>query len=185
MARHYSTIFARGLAGIAEDPFEVHTRLGKNVTASKVLFDDNREYLESLKPEQAAILEATTYANFAKTQDLYLERELETGMTAYNIALADWFVAPKVLQINIDHWTGRPGQVIRVKARDNVRVAKVSVLIRDEEGNVLEAGEAVQMEAGSAWWHYTTTTSVSLTPFPSVKAVARDMPGNSASFTIS
>ena len=35
----------RGLAGIAEDPFEVHTRLGKNVTASKVLFDDNREYL--------------------------------------------------------------------------------------------------------------------------------------------
>ena len=37
------------------------------MTASKVLFDDNREYLESLKPEQAAILEATTYANFAKT----------------------------------------------------------------------------------------------------------------------
>ena len=185
MARHYSTIFARGLAGIAEDPSEVHTRSGKNVTARKVLFDDNREYLELLKPAQAAILEASTYAHFAKTQDLYLERELETGMTAYNVALADWFVAPKVLQINVDHWTGRPGQIIRVKARDNVRVVKVLVMIRDGEGNVLEAGEAVQMEAGSAWWHYTTTTTVALTPFPNVKAVARDMPGNSASFTIS
>ena len=28
------------------------------------------------------------------------------GTTAYLIALADWFVPPKVLEINVDDWTG-------------------------------------------------------------------------------
>jgi hypothetical protein len=185
MARHYSSIFARGFAGIGEELLEISTRSGKSMIAGKVLLDDKREYLESLKPSQAAILEATTYANFAKMQDIYLERERETGTTAYNIALSDWFVAPKVLQINVDRWTGKPGQVIRVKARDNVGVSNVSVMICDADGKLLEAGEASLAEPGSAWWEYTTQTSVPLLPFPSVKAMAQDLPGNRASFTIS
>ena len=185
MTKHYSTIFARGLAGIVDGPFEVPTRSGKAITANKVLFDDNREYMESLKPGQAAILEATTYAHFAQMQGAYVDKELETGATAYNIAIADWFVTPKVLEINVDRWTGEIGQTIRVKARDNVVVVRVSVVIRDVEGKLLEMGEAVPSQPGSPWWNYTTKSRVTMMPFPSVKAIATDLPGNSASFTIS
>jgi hypothetical protein len=184
MAKLYNTIFARGLAGIIYEPFEVQTRSGKAISASKAMFDDNREYMESLKQDQAAILEATTYANFAKTHDVYVNKELETGVTAYNIALADWFVTPKVLEINVDQWTGKIGQKIQVKARDNVMVAKVLVVIRDTEGKLLEMGEAVPSKTGSAWWVYTTKSPVIMTPFPTVKAIAQDLPGNSSSFTI-
>jgi hypothetical protein len=184
MAKHYTTIFARGLAGIVDDPFEVHTHSGKVITTSRVLFDDDREYIEALEPDQTAVLEATTYANFARTQDVYIIKELVTGATAYNIAVADWFVAPRVLEINVDRWTGEIGQIIRVKARDNVRVVRVSVVIRDAEGRLLEMGEAIQ-SAGSAWWNYTTKAPITMTPFPSVKAIAQDLPGNRASYTIS
>ena len=184
MARLYNTIFARGLAGIV-DEFDVRTRSGKMITTHKDLLDDAREYMEALSRKQSSVLEATTYANFAWMQDEYIERELNTGIPAYNMAVADWFVAPRVLEINVDHWTGKIGQVIRVKARDNVMVAKVWVVIRDEQGKVLEVGEAQQAAPGSAWWRYTTRTTVSMTPFPNVKAVARDLPGNSGSFTIS
>ena len=185
MANIDRKIFARGLNGAFGDPFVAHqTFSGKTILTSEPLFDNNREYIESLKPQQAAVLEATTYANFAKTQDLYLRKELETGMSAYYLAVADWFDIPRILQIDLDRWTGKAGQVIRVKARDNVGVVRVAVVIRDVEGTVLEMGEAAQAEAGSAWWRYTTRSQVSLTPFPGVQAVAQDLPGNSASFTV-
>ena len=184
MAKLYSSIFTRGLAGIA-DELNVQTRSGRFFPAGKALFDDHREYIDLLDPNQAAVLEATTYANFAKMQDEYLNREQETGIPAYNLALADWFVAPRVLEINVDRWTGKPGQTIRVKARDNLLVARVSLAIRNAEGTLLEMGGAVQSEPGGAWWNYTTKSLVTMTPFPSIKAIAHDLPGNSASFTIS
>jgi hypothetical protein len=73
MAKLYSTIFARGLAGIV-DEFVVQTCSGQSITANKALFDDERESIQSLKPDQAAVLEATAYANFARTQDVYIKR---------------------------------------------------------------------------------------------------------------
>ena len=97
----------------------------------------------------------------------------------------DWLGAPKVLEINVDDWTGEIGQVIRVKAKDSVMVARVAVVIRDAEENVLEAGEAIQAEEGSAWWNYRTQSKITMQPFPIVEATAWDLPGNTDSFAIS
>jgi hypothetical protein len=128
--------------------------------------------------------ESTTYANFAQTQDVYITKAKRLGVTPYYLALADWFKPPKVLEINVDSWTGKIGQTIRVKARDNVRVARVSVVIRDADENVLEMGETTQSEPGSAWWNYTTKSVVKMTPFPSVEATSYDLPGNRDAFAI-
>jgi hypothetical protein len=160
------------------------TSLGKTILASKPMFDDAQKYSET-KTHQAAIREATTYANFFHTQKVYINKARGTGVTGYYTAFADWFCAPKVLEIDVDDWTGKIGQTIRVKARDNVRVARVSVVIRDMEENVLEMGEAVQAEAGSAWWNYTTKSVVKMTPFPIVEVIAQDLASNSDSFAIS
>ena len=108
-----------------------------------------------------------------------------SGSTAYNIAISDWFGAPQVLEINVDNWTGEIGQTIRVKARDNVKVAGVAVVIRDANEKILEMGAAVQSEEGSVWWTYTTQALVTMTPFPAVEAIAQDLPGNTDSFIIS
>jgi hypothetical protein len=56
----------------------------------------------------------------------------------------------------MDGWTGQMGPTFRVKARDNFMVARVAVVIRDTEGCVLEAGEAIQSKVDGSWWHYTT-----------------------------
>jgi hypothetical protein len=116
---------------------------------------------------------------------VYITKAKRMGVTPYYIALADWFEAPKVLEINVDSWTGKIGQTIRVKARDNVRVTRVNVVIRDADENILETGEATQSEPGSIWWNYTTQTVIKMTPFPIVEATAYDLPGNSDSFVIS
>ena len=185
MAGMYRNIFSRGLSGAFPHLFVAHrTHSGKTLLTTEPMFDDRRDHIESLQVHQAATLEAITYANFASTQDVYLQKELETGLTAHYLAVSDWFGAPKILEINMDRWTGQPGQTIRVKARDNVMVARVAVIIRDAEGRVLETGEATQSKAGSLWWVYTTQATISLDPFPTVQAVAQDLPGNNTSFTI-
>jgi len=186
MAKVHNNIFVRGLSGAIGDQFVIRkTRSGKTIIANKPRFDDNREFTPKQKTHQDAFREATTYAKFAKKQPLYVEMAKGTGATAYNIAISDWFGAPKVLEINVDHWTGKVGETIRVKARDNVMVARVTVVIRDAQQNVLETGEAVQSEAGSPWWQYTTQSLVTMTPFPTVEAIAQDLPGNTNSYCIS
>jgi hypothetical protein len=69
--------------------------------------------------------------------------------SSYNWALLDWFNPPVI------HSIQRMGNLIRVEASDNVMVVKVQVTILDEEGKVLEQGQAVQAEAN--WWEYVSS----------------------------
>lgn len=186
MARLYNNLVILGSNGLVGGQLvNRKPRLEGSLLARKPLLDDYRKANETRKAHEAAIRESTTYANFAQTQDLYVKKAKRMGVTPYYIALADWFEAPKVLEINVDSWTGEIGQTIRVKARDNVIVARVTVVIRDSEENLLEMGEAVQSEPGSSWWSYTTKSLVTMTPFPIVEATAQDLPGNSDTFVIS
>ena len=186
MANVYKNKFAGGWSGASGEPFVVHTTgSGKTILAGKPLIDDSRVYSERHPMHQAAVRDSALYACFAENQEEYIRKAQETGTTAYTLAIADWYVAPRVIEINVDGWTGKAGEIIRVKARDNVMVAQVRLVIRDSQGQILEMGEAVQSKAGSVWWNYTTRAPVPLVPFPSVQAIAFDLPGNRDSFTIS
>ena len=190
MANTYRKLFSPAWTGaFANSSVIYETDSGKTITVRKPLFDDNLAYIERQRRQQAAmqtaaVRDAVTYANFAQTQEVYQHKAQGTGVTAYTLAIADWFCGPRVLEINVDGWTGQLGQTIRVKARDNMKVAGVSVVIRDAQGKVLEMGEAHPSQAGGPWWTYTTTALIPMTPLPTVQATAHDLPGNSDSFTI-
>ena len=95
-------------------------------------------------------------------------------MNAYNIAVADWFNRPQILEIDLSGWANGDGGTIRVRAQDDVMVEGVKVTIADETGTLLEEGEAV--EGGALWWEY-NTTQASATNMR-VTAAARDLPGH-------
>lgn len=186
MANIYGNQFARGRRGVFGQQFLAHhTKSGKTIVASTPVFDDNVVYAEGQPMQQAAIRDAAIYACYAQHADAYICRAREIGTTAYALAVADWYGAPRVLEIDVDRWTGNARETIRVKAKDNVMVARVMLVIRDPQGQTLESGDAVQSGAGSAWWSYATRSRVLMTPFPTVQVIAFDLPGNSDSFTIS
>jgi hypothetical protein len=186
MARLYSNIVILGPNGLAGGPMGSYkNRLERSLLTGRHLLDDYSKADKARKAHEAAIRESTTYANFAQTQDVYITKAKRMGVTPYYLALADWFEAPKVLEINVDGWTGKIGQTLRVKARDNVKVERVTVVIRDADENLLEMGEATPSEPGSAWWNYTMKKPARMTPFPTVEAIAYDLPGNSDTFVIS
>jgi hypothetical protein len=182
MAKFHHSLSARGLTDNIADQFVIcSTRSGKTFFASAPGFDLVSSK-EAHQTPQDAFRAAATYAAFASMQDVYVRRAEDTRATAYDLALIDWFGKPKIFEIDLDSWTGKSGQIVRVKARHKVMIARVAVVIRDAQGNMLEAGEAVRSEAGSAWWAYTTRSLVPMTPFPGVEAIAWDLPGNRASF---
>jgi broad specificity polyphosphatase/5'/3'-nucleotidase SurE len=139
-----------------------------------------RNFNPTQQAYQEAFPNAIAYAKSAKDETIYLTKAQGTTMTAFNAAVADWFNKPEVLEINIDNWTGNPGQTIRVKAQDDTQVAKVHVQITDGTG-IVEQGDAVATDG--LWWEYTTTASVSTITTAKAQATAHDLPGNNHMLT--
>jgi hypothetical protein len=142
-------------------------------------FGEDRVFSEAQMSHQSAFREASAYARSSKTQPVYVERAKAMNSIPYNVAISDWFGKPEVLEIDVREWSGLAGQQIRVRAEDNVHVASVQIGIEDHDGRRFEEGEALQ--ADGLWWTYTTTSTVPQAAPCRVIAVARDLPGNTAS----
>ena len=178
MAKVANNIFVRGLTGTIGDQFVIRkTRSGKTIVANIPSFDENREFTETQKEHQEAFRQATTYAKFAKNEEVYINKAKGTGATAYNMAVADWFLVPQVLDIDISDWTGQAGEIIRVKAKDDTKVTSVHLIFRNSD-IIVEEGDAVQSETDGLLWTYTTQTVVPNVSPLFLAATAKDLPGN-------
>lgn len=110
--------------------------------------------------------EGVAYAKAAQVQPVY--RELAAAapvMTAYNFALRDYLCPPVI------HCVERAGGVVRVQASDEVGVSAVRVSVLDEQGAVLETGDAVRVDG--EWWEYASQAVGA-----SVHVEAGDLAGN-------
>jgi hypothetical protein len=100
----------------------------------------------------------------AKDNPIYVTLAKGADGNAYNLAVADWFGHPVVLELNTEGWTGGVGHTIRIKATDDTQVTRVRVVIHNSNGNILEQGEAVQSQTDGLLWTYVTTTNLIGTP---------------------
>lgn len=176
MAKVKKNVVMNGLSGMLADQVVVkQDKAGRTIITVKPTFRDDREFSEAQQEQIEAFREAAQYAKVAaKTEAIYAEKAEDTPRSGYNVAIADWFHEPEVDEIDLSGWTGQAGQSIRIKALDDVKVERVTVLITDEADVLIEQGAAVQEDG--LWWVYTTTQAAS--GQPKVMAVARDLPGN-------
>jgi hypothetical protein len=137
-------------------------RNGKTILAVRPVTSENRVFNDTQLAQQEAFRQATQYAVVAKDNPIYVNLAKGADATAYNLAVADWFGQPKVLEIDPSGWTGQIGQTIRIMAKDDTHVASVHVVIDDAHGTIFEQGEAVRAEG--LWWTYTTTSQVPQNP---------------------
>ena len=132
---------------------------------------------EKRSPKQKAhnerFSDSSSYAGWASKNDsIYAELAAADPMrNAYNFAISDWFKPPAI------HRVERRKGYIRVEATDNIQVARVRVTIQDEEGKVLEKGEAVRSRGN--WWKFATPTKGH-----TIIAEAWDLPKNVARFVL-
>jgi hypothetical protein len=148
MAKVLSNPVVQGLSGSLGREL-MFRRLADGRTILCVKPDFSRRILsEQQQTHHRRFREASVYArNAAKSQPVYAERAAGTLKTAYNIALADWFHPPVIHAVEV-----RDGH-IRVRASDDVLVARVRITCLDANDGQLEQGEAAQMQG--QWWQYT------------------------------
>ena len=83
---------------------------------------------------------------------------------------------PEILALDLSGYTGKAGQVIRIQARDDVKVERVSVAITDENQQMVEQGVAIA-DASEVWWTFSTTADCP-TATATVAVRVEDLPGN-------
>ena len=177
MAKVKKNVVMKGLSGSLGDQLVIkRDKAGRTIIGVMPTFPDDREFSDAQKGHMADFRRATQYAKgTAKAQAIYAEKAEDTPMSAYNVAVADWFHAPEIGEIDLSGWTGQAGEPIRIEALDDVLVKRVTVIITDAEGVLIEQGAATQ-EEDSLWWVYTTTQAAA--GQPKVIAVAQDLPGH-------
>lgn len=175
MAKVRENIVIQGLSGSLGDQLVIKIdKGGRTIVSVKPAFDEGREFTPAQQAQQQAFREATAYAKEAHEDEVYTTKAEGTAKSAYNVAVADWFHAPEILEIDLGGWDGQAGQPIRMRVQDDVQVERVTVVITDAADAVLEQGEA--SEEGALWWEYTTTAAASGSP--KVIVSAEDLPGH-------
>ena len=130
--------------------------------------------------------EAIAYAKETKGEAVYVEKAAGTVKSAYNVAVADWLHPPEVVEVDLAAWRGGVGETLRARVRDDVKVEKVTFVIAQADGTLVEEGAGVQVDG--LWWAYVTTVDH---PFgcaqggpggeATVLVIAQDLPGHTAS----
>jgi len=179
MAKVYDNPIVQGLSGnLGRSRLQFKKgRNGTTIVALRPVFSENRVFNETQLAQQEAFRQATQYAVGAKNNPIYVSLAKGTDATAYNLAIADWFGQPEVLDIDASNWTGQAGQTLRIQAKDDTLVTRVHIVIDNAQGTIFDQGEMIRVD--NLWWTYTTTTQVPMDPAPRISATAYDLPGNS------
>jgi hypothetical protein len=110
---------------------------------------------------------------------LYEQAAADQDASIFAVCIADYLKAPSIDSIDASAYTGNVGDTVQIIASDDFGVARVDVLLTDDdEGTIIESGQAVQM--GSGHWTYTATQPVSAGTTVQFQVTAADRPGGTA-----
>ncbi len=154
-------------------------KAGRVIMSNMPRFSADRVFSPAQLEQQERFRRAAAYGKVAKALPVYVEKARGLLTSSYNVALADWFHAPEIEEVDLSAWTGEARQVIRVLALDDVEVVSVNVTIMDETDTVLEQGSATK--DAMDWWTY--STSVPAPGNPKVRVTVQDLPGHSTTLT--
>jgi hypothetical protein len=99
------------------------------------------------------------------------------GQSAYNVAVADFFHAPDIREVDMSDYSGQVGDVIRIKVTDDFSVQQVSVKIENADATFVEEGEAALSSDGLSWIYTATAANESLSG-DKITVTATDRPQN-------
>lgn len=178
MAESTDNVVMHGMKGLIGRMLVFRQRGGKTFVSKKP------KRTAPLSPAQTAVNDkfqlAAIYAVAAiadpATKAAY-EQVAGINQSAYNLAIADYFTVPEILDIDTAAYTGAVGSRIKVKATDDFKVKSVKVRIEDVTGALIEEGLAVP-DADGLHWSFTATQANPVQIGDKVTVSVTDMPDN-------
>ncbi len=184
MAQSKQNILVHGFSGSIDKLLTFSLRAGKTFVRGF-----KRKEAERTEPQLAfkeKFLAATRYgARAMKNAALkaFYEGLKKDGQSAYNIAFRDALKSPEVRLLNTAAYNGLPGSKIIVEASDDCTVDKVTVLIHDNQGVLVESGDS-SLDEDEFQWTYLATGYNTMPAGSKITATAYDLPGNTGSLEV-
>jgi hypothetical protein len=123
---------------------------------------------------------AIDYASLARSNEALVElyKVKATGFNSvYTMAIADFMKAPEIESVYHRNYTGQPGNEIRIRVKNLIRVQTVIVSIVGADGIQIEEGEAVLLNHESRW-NYQAVAVNPKRAGTTLKIMVKDFPGN-------
>lgn len=185
MAESKNNVITHGLSGKFGDLIVFRQRAGKTL-AAKAPGSTEKEPSEAQKRvrqrfQLAAIYGKSVMGNPEAKADY--AAAASDGLSAYNVAFADFLKAPDILEIDISAYTGEPNQPMRITVTDDFKVKTVKVQIHNQDGSLVEEGMAVQSNNGPDWIYTSTGSNPSLQG-DKITVLATDNPDNLATYEL-
>ena len=178
MAKVDKNIVVTGLSGSLGDQLVIQEGRGGQTVVRTKPRSSNKPETEAQQAQRERFREAAAYGKeAAKNEPVYAEKADGTAQTAFNVALADFLHPPEIVELDVSGYTGKAGETIRVKARDDVQVKAVNIVIAAADGTLVESGAASAIAGQVDWWSY-VTSAVTAGNGIKVLAVAQDLPGH-------
>jgi hypothetical protein len=105
------------------------------------------------------------------------DSKAKPGQSARNVAVADFFHAPDIHDVDVTGYRGLPGDVIRIEVTDDFMVKAVKVVITRADGTPVEEGYATQEPAGYVWKYVAAVENLTQDG-DRIEVFASDLPGN-------
>jgi hypothetical protein len=179
MAKSKNNVITFGLSGKFGNMVVFRQYAGQTIVAK--VPEQSKNVSLTQKEQRKRFQHATIYAKAAiydpETGELYeAAARKKKGITAYNIAVADFFHAPDIETLDFSAYRGSAGDEIRIIASDDFAVKSVRVKISKADGTTVEEGQATH-GAGNLWI-YTATADNDMLDGDRIAVIASDFPGN-------
>jgi len=184
MAKVAKNLVLYGASGRLGEMLVVRQRGGQTILAAapgESTAEPSAAQLAQRERFQQAVVYAKAQIADPETAAEYAEKAT-ANRSAYNVAVADFFRAPDIDEVDLRDYSGAVGDTIRVRATDDFQVAQVTVEIRNADGSLVELGAAVR-QPNELDWVYTATADNPSLEGDRILVRASDRPGNLAEQT--
>ena len=179
MAKQSNNVVTHGLSGKVGDLL-VFRQVGGKTIVSKVP-PKRKVSTEQQKAQQRKFQRAVLYAKSVMADPAGMgaaySQAAKKGQTGYNVAVADFFHAPDIQNIDVSGYTGHPGDIIRIEVSDDFSVKEVKLTITNADGSLVEECFATPDAIGYLWIYTATATNDSLAG-DKIEITVSDLPGN-------
>ena len=148
----------------------------KHYPPSEAQLAQRERFAECARRAEAALTDPATYAFYAA---IAKEKDSTPQLVAFN----DFLVQPSFKPLDLRKYKGQVGDIITIRAVDDIGLTGVQVTLVHNDGRQIEQGQAVQDGLRSGYWTYTATTPVPLGSDIFIELVGYDHAGTEARLT--
>lgn len=180
MAIATENILVRNIYGGVGKQVVFRQRGEKTIMAKWPSIDKNRKPTPGQSAAQLAFQKAVYFAQYVRRDEkltAIYKKLARKGQSIYHAAISDAKMAPELSEPQLSDYTGQPGQQLIITAIDNYKVEKVLCSIFAAGGQLLESGEAIQLDNDQDWAYTATVENTSLSG-TTIRFSAFDVPKN-------